>query len=327
MGSDYYRAHALRLALDMKPGRHTMNMDDTQRSRQWSKYSHQIFKDELIPLLLFVLLVCVFTYLGWWRAIVIDVESWIGEYWQYSPNAYRLWQQLILFISSFSIPITTLNVISWAICLILVYPILRPGLREVLILLAWHALVCAWCTFYNAPALILIALAARYPNHRLAPALILPLTLIKEFLGPTLLVFFLLFCENRVRWRAIFWSFIAGITYLVLRIMIIGERPNAPPPFAPAITPLYVIEVMNWVLFIIGVVPTIGLILLTMLYYRRVHPQYLKRALSLVLITALPIALFALFWEPQLWLPQVLILLAHKFSNPSPVAGLPHSVS
>ena len=87
--------------------------------------------------ILFISIIIITTLSSW--NIVKDLLNWWTYYWQFSPNAFRYFEQLLLYINTPFFTITAMSVWSWLIFLPLTYLIIRPQTEDSVLFLLWNA--------------------------------------------------------------------------------------------------------------------------------------------------------------------------------------------
>jgi len=212
----------------------------------------------------------------------------------YAPYAYRLNWYVVKFLSQVtSLSIVTCMAVMWIGSMSAVYILLRPNEYDTIIFLGWLIAICMFGTIYDGEAFVLLVLLVKYQDNRYSPFLLIPLILFKEEIAFIALVYLLLY--KIFTKELVISAGCSGLLYLVFRLLI-GEVPY--PSFVPFFTPPVLLSFfLNTSYFITWVPMSVALIVLTCdLKYK-----------WLWIITSIPIFLFALFWEPHLWFPLILI--------------------
>ncbi|RDE15866.1 MAG: hypothetical protein C4K49_05315 [Candidatus Thorarchaeota archaeon] len=231
-----------------------------------------------------------------------DWQSWFPVYWRYSPNAYRLWEQFTLYLSGvLSSNIVNIMALTFFGFMVLTYLTIRP-MNDMPLFMMWMLYMAFWGYVMNGPMYLLLCALARYYTRRWAPALLIPLVLIKEvsvWLGLGYLVL-----HHRWKSGTIFFV-LSVIVYGFLRFVVIGNVPDysqVDPSSAPLFTPIWMFTMLlsSWsvIVVILLLLPVIVLVVLSA--WR--SPDWRLWAW----MTG-PNVLFALFYEPQLWLPIVMM--------------------
>lgn len=224
-----------------------------------------------------------------------EIGYTLAERVQYAPFAYRLNWQIVSFLNGAPFSVLTWMSISWIASIILVYIILRPKGSQLLLFICWFAAVCYFGTIYDGEALVLIALLARYMDNKYTPLLLVPIALFREIVAFTGLLFLFFYTNKKIEG---FLSFIAGgALYGVVRFIVIGNKPYAAFDFFTM--PFLLDFLMNPAYVFTYILLIVALIFFT------INTQYKW----MWLFSAIPFFMFALFWEPQLWFPLVLIQL------------------
>lgn len=214
---------------------------------------------------------------------------------QYAPFAYRLNWQIISLLEDAPFSVLTWISISWIVSMILVYLILRPKGSQLFLFICWFAAVSYFGTIFDGEALLLVTLVVVYKDYKYAPLLLIPIALFREIVAFIGFLFLFFYTENKKEGTLSF--IIAGVLYAVVRFILIGNRPYQSLDF---FTIPYLLDFLLNPTYLLVYIPLIIiLVLLTVdLEYKWMW-----------LITAIPNFLFALFWEPQLWFPLVLVQL------------------
>jgi hypothetical protein len=244
------------------------------------------------------------TAIGWKTLQNMDLAMKF-DYWSYAPNRYRLFHQLLMLFHDNPFSIVTLISLSFGICMTVVYLTMKTDKRNIGILLLGTILTGALGYGYNAIVYPLMVVIGRLRNDKRVGLLLIPLALIKEFVFFIASVF--LFIQNDDRERkglTLTFSALGVALYLVVRFMILGDIGNYPGS-APLLTPLYMLENIDLWFFGMGV----AIVLTTLLTVR-----YTKD-LIVVAINAVVVSALALWWEPQLWLPIIVLLLASNYNR------------
>lgn len=257
-----------------------------------------------VDFLLFSLTLFLTSYMAWkyW----FDVGDFVIDYWQYAPNRYRLWEQLLLMLSG-SFSITLLNIMSWFASFLIASLILHPirG-KEQRIIICWYIFVCLSGAFYNGPMFIILALLLKYHDNKYISLLLIPLTLMKEVVG---LIGFLYLWIVGKKETSYIGGILGGISYISMRLLL-GEVGYAPPPFIQQFAFLEVLNRLNPSLVLFYVMPLCLLLGLSF-----IQSKMNRRKALFVLLSSIPIFIFAIPWEPQLWFPMVFLLLNYEVNE------------
>lgn len=223
----------------------------------------------------------------------MDRDNWIA-YLRQKPNAYRLWDHLLLFFHERPFSIITLESLSWGVSVVITYLILMPSDVSLLVFLLVSFSVAAG--FHIRANVMYPVLAALVVTG--SPVFLVILILIKEhtaFIGVGYLLL-----HGGLTYSLVIWAIIAGFVYIILRVYIVAEEREG----APLFTPRYAYDWLRGrsdrsrMLLVWGIVP----VAVTVLFGLVISPL-------LLVWSIVPILLFALWWEPQLWLPIVVVLL------------------
>jgi hypothetical protein len=212
------------------------------------------------------------------------------------PNAFRLWDRTLLIFHRRPFSIYTLQSISFALCLVATYLFLTPRGDDLIIFLL-SAIAMSSYTRVRAsigyPLLAMLVLTE-------SPLFLLPLILIKEHTGFVGLGYLLL--HSGIDMISIaFCGGVALMLYISARVFL-PAKPRAEHA-TPLFTPRRAYAIIRgrgrsrfalfWAFAYLPLVIWFGLL----------------RSPLLLLWATIPILLFALFWEPQLWFPVVIVLL------------------
>ncbi len=255
----------------------------------------------LFPIILFSAI-----YLKWRELHLVPETETVFLMTNYAPYTYRFTSYLFTYlrlICPFSL--YTLLAISYFVVILCCYLILSPSFNEkdFLLFCAW---VCLTPIFWNVIQLLgLILLVLRASDVKFH-TLLIPLTFIKELAAWQ--GFWFLVLNKQLTLKTILIACIAGVSYLIVRFCFIGNHPYYPIGvgfFTPLgllgkiqTEPLWMIERV-----LVKAIPLFFLLCLTI--------QSRKDGF-LCLLNAIPVCLFALVWEVQLWLPIAIILFTTK---------------
>ena len=246
-----------------------------------------------------LLIIWVATAIGLLKLREIDIAAKL-ECWTYAPNRYRLFHQLLIFLHDNPFSIVTLISLSFGVCVTISYFIIRPEGNDLSLFLLGVVLVGCFGYGLNAVMYPILALLSRYHKSPGAIFLLIPLALVKEFAFFVAVVFLFLVSRTRyLKLRALIVGALGVVCYLILRCMILGDVGNSPVS-APLFTLFYMIQGVDIWLLGVGCCA----VLMICLASRTRHDWYLT------IVTALVVSIFALWWEPQLWLPTLILILA-----------------
>ncbi len=251
------------------------------------------------------MMIWIATALGYQRLSDMDIVVNF-EYWNYAPNRYRLFHQFLMILHDNPLSIATLISLSFGICVTAAYFIIRPQHRDLQLFLLGVLLVGIFGYGYNAIIYPLLALVGKYKHHSLTPLLLIPLVLCKEFAFFVAVVFLLLYSRNKL--SALIYGGLGTVSYLVVRFLILGNVTNSPSS-APLFTPLHMLSKFNlWFLGLNLWFLGIGccVVILMVIATNKTKEKYL------VIVTAIIASLLALWWEPQLWIPTLVLILAER---------------
>lgn len=239
----------------------------------------------------------ILTRLTWNTGQRVDLVKFIG-YMHESPEAYRLWDHVLLRFHRRPFSIITLETLSFSVCMLVSYLLFMPtGLYGLMFVAGVLACSSDFSVRHSVqyPLLTLLAVTSN-------PVLLVPLILTKELAAWLGLGYLLLI--GGLQPLTLICAGVAFLAYVAMRKMV-GKRERRAPFFAPP----YYIQYIRGKLEGKGR----GLILwnLTGVFVMIVFSAVTGPAL--LLWTAVPVLLFALWWEPQLWWPTVLVLLAGGF--------------
>ena len=240
-----------------------------------------------------IAIVVLLTYLTWkyFSASSILFYEWVDV----APYAYRLNWHIVSFLGNHIFSMTTWLCVSWILSIVLVYIIIPKTKENEIIFLAWLVAISAFGTIFDGPAFVFLVLIMKYSKSRYCFLLFIPLVLFKEVIA--FVVFTALFLWNDKKIQVSLSVIPAGVAYLMFRLFV-GPMPQAVGglflPIIPAVTTSFT--------YVFWVPIMIALIALSF------NKQYSK----LWVITGIVLCIFALPWEPQLWLPNVIIQILEK---------------
>lgn len=246
-------------------------------------------------------IIWIITGLGYRTLQKISIVSKL-EYWGYAPNRYRLFHQLLIYFHNNPLSVITLITLSFGLCMTAAYLIIRPKDQDLTLFIMGILLVGGLGYGYNALMYPILAIMGKYRDRPLTPLLLIPLVLTKEFAFFVAVVFLILYSRNKS--ISILSGIIASVVYLIVRFMVLGNIDNYPAS-APLFTPFYMIQVINpWFL-------GIGFAVVLMMYL----VTRTRNDILLVIATAIVTFTFALWWEPQLWVPTVILIFASRYPD------------
>lgn len=231
----------------------------------------------------------------WQAGQRVDLDAWT-EYLVMEPNAYRLWDQLLLYLDRRPFSLVTLYSLSWGASLGMSYLLLMPTGLGLLMFIVGVLAVSVNFSIRSSLMYPLLALLVVTGS----PFILIPLAATKDhalWIGTGAMLFRLgldplvLLCAG-----------LGVLLFLFLRFFIEAEWPESG---APQFTPRYVFNT------VLGRNPEIGR---GLLFWNSagVAVMVLFGLLTnwpLLLWGAVPVLLMGCFWEPQLWLPILIMLL------------------
>ncbi|MHA1979367.1 MAG: hypothetical protein ACW98I_20875 [Candidatus Hodarchaeales archaeon] len=239
-----------------------------------------------------------------WKTLQLRDINVIIDFMEHGNNAYRLSNKIFLFLHDLPVSYYTWIALQFIISLTIVYYLIRPKGKDFILFMLWLSL---FPIFYHSIQYILLVMLVKYSNTKASPYLVVSLVFVKEF-SVWLALGYLFLTNSRSRAELITSAAISGVLYIGIRLLI-----GYVPPYenaAPLITPLHLIQtaIYNPATYIL-----IQLLPLVILLLYSVNTEF---ELKLSLWNALPILLFALLWESQLWFPLFIVIISHrKFHN------------
>ena len=129
-----------------------------------------------------IMTIWIVTILGYQKLSIMNMNIAVNfEYWNYAPNRYRLFHQLLMILHDSPFSIATLISLSFGLCITATYFIIRPQQRDLQLFLFGVLLVGSFGAGYNAIIYPFLAIIGKYKDHPLAPILLIPLALTREF--------------------------------------------------------------------------------------------------------------------------------------------------
>lgn len=233
--------------------------------------------------------------LGWRLMQTYNVIGQL-EYWTHVPNRYRLFHQLLIYFHDRPLSIYTLIALSFGICMTITYLIVKPKGEMLSIFLLGVIFVGALGYGFNAIIYPIMAIIGKYRDRSSISLLLIPLVLFKEFAFFVSLVFLVLYSENsKNKIISIIVGIMSTMMYLIIVSVIPGDAENV-------FTLFYMIQKIN--LWFIGLVFCMSIMILCIIKD--------KRDVIMVSVTGVAILFFGLFWEPQLWFPTIVLIIAVK---------------
>ncbi len=235
---------------------------------------------------------------AWSCLLTSDAETFWLWHWQHSPNRYRLLQQLFLLLNGHPLSLGQLMTITWGLSMVALMLVMAPDRSELVPLLVVTMMMSAQLLILSAPAYVLLAVLCRYKDHRFAFLLVPMMTVLKEFLGFAAVVA-LLASGNRC--NAVLGAALSAAAYAAVWLLM-GPSDTAPGG-TPLVTFFYMIGVLQTSWAISATVFTAVIIAAFALLVRN------RSDALLVAVLVAPIFVFGFFWEPQLWLPAMIVLV------------------
>jgi len=244
-----------------------------------------------------------------WRLLQFTLDSnMISYYLDYSPNAYRLTNFLMYYLSTITpLSFVTWNMFQFFIILTAIYFIIKPEDKDYLLFILW---IVNFPIFNDISQMFFLMIIVLYRDKKFIPILLIILAPIKE-IGAFLGAIYLLLYRKDKKFVLIFC--IAGLLlYLIIRFLIIGNLPyNEEISKFFTLPNLFSKLTTNFLDSIMRLLPTI--ILMTITYDFYIKDSLLLKQLFIIIF--IPIFLFAVFWEAQLWFPYFIIALTHKLKE------------
>lgn len=225
---------------------------------------------------------------------------------QYNPTGYRLWTQFLVMLDQNPLAYVALTSIVFAFVSWALY--LGCDKEDRTMLFVWLVFVISWSSNRQSPAFLLLALAVLFRNSKWSYLLVVPMVLVKEHAGLVYIIYLIAFKKYK---EAVLVAVLWGVTYLSVRL-IVGPldfyMPDDPAYFVT--TPILTLDpylirffpiLLNWKRWV-WITAEIVLCLL-----------FLERRTEVFMILAnLPIIMiFGLFYEAQLWL-MVMVVIVYK---------------
>ena len=245
-----------------------------------------------------ILIIWVATVLGHQKLNTMNIADLL-IYWDYAPNRYRLFLQLLIFLHEIPFSVITLISLTFGISMTITYLIIKPKDQDLILFIAAVLLVGGFAYGYNAIMYPMLAIIGKYKDHKLTPLLLIPLALFKEFTFVIAVLYLLLYIKKKL--PILICSTIGAISYLIIRFWVLFDTTNNPNG-APLITLLHALKSTDLWLLGIG----LCIIIIMILAVKE------KREGILIITTAIIIVTFALWWEPQLWVPTLILILARR---------------
>lgn len=251
-------------------------------------------------LVLFILLVL--THVAWKSGQRTDLDAFLDSM-VMRPNAYRLWDRLLLHLHRRPFSIITWECMAWGVMISLTYVLLQVTGIDLLLFLLGTA-TCS--SGFKVRQSLMYPLLVLFVQTQCAPLLVL-IVATKE-VGLWIALGYLVLTGGDM--TSYVWVGVAGVFYLALRYSITGQKRS--DLSAPLFTPPYYIRLFRhgrengarrdlFAMVFWDLIGSVGILSVVMVR---------SLAGGLLLWAAVPIVLFALWWEPQLWFPVLVVLLA-----------------
>ncbi len=244
---------------------------------------------------------------GWtaMRALMLSsTEDFWRWYLQYAPNRYRIFQQILLCADNHIFSLGTWHAIIWGVSVSLLLIAMHPDLPESVSLLILIMMMSIQSLILSAPGYVLLYLVLKHREDKYAYALLPLIALIKEFLLYSAVIGILLLPvtdRKSSNERIIMWGIVSAIVYIVF-VLSMGVV-NAAPGGTPLVTTLYVVNVLQtgW---------RDSAALFAIIILAAILPRIRSKGDAVALfLSAAPVFVFGFFWEPQLWLPALIVLI------------------
>lgn len=244
---------------------------------------------------LFILLVL--THMAWKSGQRTDLNTFLDSMLM-RPNAYRLWDRLLLHFHRRPFSIVTWECMAWGAMMSLTYVLLDITGTDLLLFLLG---VAACSSDFKVRQSLMYPLLVLFVRTQFGPLLMLIVATKELGLWVALGVIILTGADM----IAYIQVCLAGLFYLILRRLITGQRRSESS--APLFTPPYYVRLLRH-----GNRDVYGMVFWNLVGTIGMFGVLMVRGLAggLLLWTAVPIVLFALWWEPQLWFPVLVVLLA-----------------
>ncbi|NWF95455.1 MAG: hypothetical protein HXY34_04895 [Candidatus Thorarchaeota archaeon] len=174
---------------------------------------------------------------------------------------------------------------------------MRPDRVELVSLLVLISLMSTQLIVIPAPGFVLLALLCKYKDHKYAFLLLSLIGVIKEVIGFVALITLFLYGS---RSRAVLGGVLMAGTYAL--VWLVMGPSDAAPGGTPLFTPFYVVQVLQTSWAISAAVFTAAILSAFVMVVRDL------RGVAVLMVLVAPIFLFGFFWEPQLWLPAMIVL-------------------
>ena len=251
------------------------------------------------------------TYYGcWWVfSYRLSLNPGLIDYyltsWASAPNRYRMYKQLLLFLHENPFPLFTWLSLFWIICVYLTYLIMKPDSNNLLPFIVSITVLTLVCGIVDAPIYPILALLTIYRDKKWISLLLIPLALIKEIAAWIGLGVLLLHGGNKK--EGIVSFSIGAAIYAILRFVIIGDV-----GYAPDAAPFFVLPVLPSI-----ILPSLKFVVIQSAFSLFILIIAIQREdLRILLWTAVPVFLFALFWYSHLWIPVIIVALARRRTIP-----------
>jgi len=238
-----------------------------------------------------------FSKVAWDKGQSVSSDD-LMEYLEHEPNRYRLFDQLLLRLHRKPFSIVTWQSMAWGGSVGLTYLLLRPEGTDLLFFLI--AVAACSMMFFIRQAVLFPLLALFVLTY--FPLLLIPIALTKEH-GLWIVVGYMFFTGADILLYG--WVLIAGLLYVAARVYI-GKAPRSEKT-APLFTPQYVLKVLRGdteagrVQVAINLFSTATIIVFLVL----AGPL----GVGMIIWTAVLVVPLALWWEPQLWFPALVLVL------------------
>lgn len=235
----------------------------------------------------------------------IDVSSFV-EYMSYSPNLYRLLDQLIIALDPF-ISMGNLFSLVFAGCMFLVFQYTKHRRIELILLAFAAAITFKVRSAAMYPLLILLAMTGN-------PLLLLPMALVKEH-GVIIGIIYLLVFRREVSFRKVFLAGAAAFALWLSVVFLLGWTSIPGLPTGLGITSMLQ-HIQEWSFMTIGLRTLIVLPSIVLLIRDRNSGLFLGLCIIVLIIVAD-------FFEPQHWLAPAVPLSWEAASRKSLNQSLP----
>lgn len=219
-------------------------------------------------------------------------------YMSFSPNCYRIFDQILLSFHNQPYSYVTLNCVTWLLCIFLTWTLIKPNKEDTYIFITAVFLMSYQFAIRQAPQYLLLTLLVL-----VSPFFLLLLVLIKEYSVIVGILYLIIYRKEILGKRTILIIIVSSLIYLLIYI-IIGNV-----PYFTEGAPLFSFQYMLSKLFVNIESILINCVFISFMLILVIQE---KRDVFFLGLCAIFIFAFGLFWEIHLWFVSIVVIIGEK---------------